>query len=319
VLYVSSRTGEVVQQTTRAQRGWNWIGSIPHWIYPTTIRRHWALWDALVWWLAAIGSVGIFAGLTIGLVRWRQSARSAVSPYKGALYWHHVSGLGIGLIVLAWIFSGGLSMDHGRLFSTSAPTGEQRSNVAGTARFDGDPRAIFSTDQPHQSIKEIEWLRVAGRSYITARTGPGMQQIATTDDTAHIIGTTFSSELFSDVQPALVPGASLRGHAVLDGFDTYYYGRPHAPRPLPVLRLRYDDPAETWLHIDLNTGTLLERVDASRRSYRFWFNALHSHDLPWMLERPTLRLSWMTLLCAAGFLFSCNGVWLAWKRLRVRS
>lgn len=32
-LYVSSRTGEVVNDTTRWERGWNWLGSIPHWIY----------------------------------------------------------------------------------------------------------------------------------------------------------------------------------------------------------------------------------------------------------------------------------------------
>ncbi len=314
VLYVSSRTGEVVQQTTRAQRGWNWVGSVPHWIYPTVLRRHWEVWDSLVWWLAAIGSVGTAAGLVLGLIRWRRSARGAVSPFKGALYWHHVSGLGVGLVVLAWILSGGLSMDHGRLFSTGAPTGEQRSRVAGTTQFDGDPQTIFRVNQ---AIKEIEWLRVAGRSYIAARTGPDMQQLATTDDTAQIFGASFSSELFSGVRSTLVPDAGLIEQAVLDTFDTYYYAREHAPRPLPILRLRYDDPASTWLHLDLTTGRLLERLDSSRRTYRFWFNALHSHDLPWMLDRPALRLSWMSLLCAAGFLFSCNGAWLAWKRLRV--
>ena len=136
-------------------------------------------------------------------------------------------------------------------------------------------------------------------------------------DTPRVFGASFGSELFADVGSTLVPDAGLTEQAVLDTFDTYYYGREHAPRRLPVLRLRYDDPASTWLHLDLTTGRLLERLDSSRRTYRFWFNALHSHDLPWMLERPALRLSWMSLLCAAGFLFSCNGVWLAWKRLRV--
>ena len=315
VLYILSRTGEVVQQTTRVERGWNWIGSVPHWIYPTALRRHWALWDALVWWLASIGTVGVCTGLILGLVRWRQSARSRISPYQGALYWHHLSGLGIGLVVFAWILSGGLSMDHGRLFSTDAPTREQQRQIAGTIRFEGDPQEVFTT-RPAGPIKEVEWLRLAGRPYLVARTQPGIQRIATVDHTAQVLGATFNSELFSDVEPMLVPGASLREHMVLETFDTYYYGREHAPRPLPVLRLRYNDPASTWLHVDLTTGRLLERLDASRRAYRFWFNALHSHDLPWMLERPALRRFWMTIICAAGFLFSCNGVWLAWKRLK---
>ena len=318
VLYISSRTGEVVQWTTRAERAWNWIGSVPHWIYPTVIRRHWELWDALVWWLAVAGSVGVCTGLVLGLVRWRQSALSKVSPFHGALYWHHVSGLGIGFLVLAWILSGGLSMDHGRLFSTNAPTHEQERHLAGTIRFDGDPQAVFSALPPNEPIKEIEWLRVAGRPYVAARTGAGTQRIASVEHTALLPGTTFSSELFSGVEPMLVVEGSLVESEVLETFDTYYYGRAHAPRPLPILRLRYDDPASTWLHVDLATGRFLERLDASRRAYRFWFNALHSHDLPWMLERQAMRLSWMTILCAAGFLFSCNGAWLAWKRLRPR-
>ena len=315
VLYVSSRTGEVVQRTTRAERGWNWVGSVPHWIYVTAIRRHWVLWDALVWWLAAAGTVGVGTGLVMGLVRWRRSARSRVSPYYGAMYWHHVTGLGTGVMVLAWILSGGVSMDHGRLFSTGAPTGEQQRRVAGTTRFEGEPGTIFSDLAKTRTIKEVEWLRVAGHPHIAARERPGQQWIAAVHGGAPVQAVV-DHRLFSEVQSTLVPLARLRQHDVLESFDTHYYGRDHAPRPLPVLRLRYGDPAATWLHIDLTTGRLIERLDASRRAYRFWFSALHSHDLPWMLDRPNLRRIWMVVLCGVGFLFSCNGVWIAWKRLR---
>ena len=315
VLYVSSRTGEVVQRTTRAQRGWNWVGSVPHWIYATAIRRHWGLWDALVWWLAVAGTVGVATGLVLGLLRWRRSARSRVSPYQGAMYWHHVSGLGTGVVVLAWILSGGLSMDHGRLFSTDAPTLEQQRRVAGTTRFDGDPRTMFSQLPTTQAVKEVEWLRVAGRPYVIARLAPGRQWIVDVDR-ERPVEAVFDQRHFSEVQSTLVPHARLREHRVLETFDTYYYGRDHAPRPLPVLRLEYDDPSATWLHIDLATGKILDRLDQSRRAYRFWFNALHSHDLPWMLDRPGLRRTWMLILCGAGFLFSCTGVLLAGRRLR---
>lgn len=36
-LYVSSRTGEVVRDTTRTERFWNWLGAVPHWIYFTPL------------------------------------------------------------------------------------------------------------------------------------------------------------------------------------------------------------------------------------------------------------------------------------------
>ena len=319
VLYVSSQTGEIVQRTTRATRGWSWVGSVPHWLYATAIRRHWARWDGLVWWLSIAGTIGVGAGLAMGVVRWRASARSRVSPfqYQGAMYWHHVSGLSVGLVVLAWMLSGGLSMDHGRLFSTGAPTPEQQHQLAGTTRFAGDPRTLFAQLSGVDPVKEIEWLRVAGHPYVTARLGlgSGRQWTAAADRSAPLQAG-FDSGTFAQVQSTLVPDARLRDHRVLETFDTHYYGRDHAPRPLPVLRLRYDDPADTWLHIDLATGRLLERLDASRRSYRIWFNALHSHDLPWMLDRPRLRRTWMVVLCGLGFLFSCNGIWIAWKRLR---
>jgi hypothetical protein len=315
VVYVSSQTGEIVQRTTRTTRGWSWVGSVPHWIYATTIRRHWGLWDALVWWLSIAGTIGVGTGLVMGLVRWRSSARGRVSPYQGAMYWHHVSGLGVGVVVLAWIVSGGLSMDHGRLFSTGAPTPAQARLLAGTTRFAGDPGTLFSQLSPADAVKELEWLRVAGQPYLAARLGPGRQWTAAVGRQAPLHAL-FDPSLFDPVASTLVPHAALRQRRVLETFDTHYYGRDHAPRSLPVLRLEYDDPADTWVHIDLTTGRLLDRLDASRRSYRMWFNALHSHDLPWMLDRPDLRRTWMVALCCLGFLFSTNGVWIAWKRLR---
>ena len=39
-VYVSSRSGKVVLTTTRGARVANYLGSIPHWIYPTPLRHH---------------------------------------------------------------------------------------------------------------------------------------------------------------------------------------------------------------------------------------------------------------------------------------
>ena len=54
-VYVSSKTGEVVMDTTVFERRWNWIGAVIHWLYVPVLRRHWAVWDQTVWWLAAVG------------------------------------------------------------------------------------------------------------------------------------------------------------------------------------------------------------------------------------------------------------------------
>jgi len=317
VVYVSSRTGEVVQKTTASARAWNWVGAVPHWIYPTVIRRHWALWDRLVFWLAAAGTAGAMSGLLIGVLRWRRGTPGSFSPFRGALYLHHLTGLSLGLIVLAWILSGMVSMDHGRLFSLDAPAPEQVRALAGDAPFAGDPaRLRRRLHAATPAVKEIEWLRVDGRRYLAFRAAPASQLLVPVDDDGGAVMAAFDADALATVAPMLLPGAAVAGLERLETYDLYYYGREHAARPLPVLRVRFADAASTWLHVDLGSGTLIERLDSSRRAYRFLFNALHSHDLPWMLEHVSLRRAWMALLCAGGFAFSLNGVWLSWKWLR---
>jgi hypothetical protein len=39
-LYISSKTGEVLQFTDKAQRSWAWLGAIPHKFYFPFIRQH---------------------------------------------------------------------------------------------------------------------------------------------------------------------------------------------------------------------------------------------------------------------------------------
>ncbi|WP_407122606.1 hypothetical protein [Bradyrhizobium sp. STM 3561] len=41
-----------------------------------------------------------------------------------------------------------------------------------------------------------------------------------------------------------------------------------------------DDPGQTWFHIDPRTCEMLGRLDSSRRSYRWLFNAQHSLIFP---------------------------------------
>ena len=52
--------------------------------------------------------------MTLGLLR-----LSKAMPYKGLYRWHHISGLSFAPFLLAWIFSGFVSMDDGTLFGDS--------------------------------------------------------------------------------------------------------------------------------------------------------------------------------------------------------
>ena len=165
-IYISSRNAQVLQQTTQLQRGWNYIGAVVHWIYPTILRKHWAAWDQLVWWLALVGIVSAATGLVIGIIRTFQ-AKNSFSNFEGWMKWHHLIGLIIGVVVLSWIFSGWLSMDHGRLFSEPNPSKEQTKAFShaslNTAAKNLPP---LDTILFPSNMVEIELRVIAGEPYL---------------------------------------------------------------------------------------------------------------------------------------------------------
>lgn len=87
-LYVSTRTGELALDTTRRERIWNWLGAIPHWIYPTVLRQDGATWRQVVLWVSGICLVVAVTGFWIGILRLRlrnRYARDTVTPYSGSM------------------------------------------------------------------------------------------------------------------------------------------------------------------------------------------------------------------------------------------
>jgi len=109
-IYVSSRSGKVVLSTTRSVRVANYLGSIPHWIYPTPLRHHAQAWRALLWGLSLLGTIGAAIGVVIGLVKLGAAIRERAWPYQSLQAWHHALGLIFAPFILMWIFSGLLSL-----------------------------------------------------------------------------------------------------------------------------------------------------------------------------------------------------------------
>ncbi len=109
-VYVSSRSGKVVLSTTRSVRAANYLGSIPHWIYPAPLRRHAQAWRTLLWGLSLLGTIGAGVGVIIGVVKLGVAIRERAWPYRGLQAWHHALGLVFAPFILIWILSGFLSL-----------------------------------------------------------------------------------------------------------------------------------------------------------------------------------------------------------------
>ncbi len=306
-LYVSSATGEVVRDTTGRERWWNYAGSVTHWIYPTVLRRDWRAWDMTVWTLALVALLAAIAGTALGTLRIEAGQGRLVSPYRGWHAWHHWLGLGCMTFVLTWIFSGWLSMDHGRLFSTGRPDAAHQVARVSAAAWEGLSMREIQSLPAHS--REIEWFVFDGRLYRRERLGLAAQRLTSADAVSvGERGFLRASEItaaVSRVMPVCSPAVVVRP-------DDDYAIAPAMPSA-PVYRAVCGD---TWLHFDGADGTLLEKLDASRRAYRWAYAALHTLDFPVLAARPALRTALVVTLCVFGLAFSLTGVVIGWRRLR---
>jgi hypothetical protein len=310
-LYVASRGGEIVLDTTRGGRIWNWLGAIPHWIYFTVLRQDGPLWRQVVLWVSGVLMLVAISGIWIGLLRAglrRRYASGRITPYRGWMAWHHIAGLIGGVVVLTWMFSGWLSLNPGGTFARG---GESRDMLQRYAGHDAPTIAGRLPAIGMPGVVEARFVWIGGSPLMLLGHRDGRQTLADPEDgTARQL----SEEAIVAAATRLLPNASMVHRQRLDHYDAYWY-RHHRQRVLPVLRVGFDDPAATWFHLDPATGELVGRSDSSARSYRWLFNALHSFDFPVLLA---YRPAWDVVVIAlslAGLVISISGVVIGWRRL----
>jgi hypothetical protein len=308
VLYVSSVTGDVVLKTTSRSRALAWVGAIPHWLYVTAIRRHGELWSELVIWIAVVCGVTSLFGIAVGLVqlsRWRRWR----SPYAGTKLWHHWSGLIFGLVTLTWLASGILSLDPGPFRSSSRPAARQRQV------FTGGPLKVDGFDLgPVKAAraKEIEFVQVGGQPFYAVWGHAGKTEFL---DAKGAVAQPFPEAFLMEAARRAVPEGRIVESARLSDYDAYYYDREWR-RPLPVLRVKFDDPGKSWLYIDPARGAVVSRFDRAVRFDRWVYHGLHSLDFPFLWRyRPWWDVV-VVILLAGGLGLSVTGVWMGFSRVR---
>lgn len=313
-LYVSSSTGEVVQDTTRSERFWNWLGSVPHWIYPTVLRQDASAWRQVVLWVSgpciAVALTGIWIGILRTRVRERRFKGGRMTPYHGWMLWHHVAGLVGGILLTTWIFSGWLSVDPGNLFASPDP--DQAAMRAYAAPNALPPLDLARLGAAGAGAQLATFTDDAGQPRVTLSYADGARR---TLDAASLMPAQADRQAIVAAAQRLVADGKLTDERLLTAPDAYWYEAGKRPQ-LPVLRLQFADPARTWLYLDPATGELLQGIDARGRIYRWLYQMLHTWDLNALtLHRPL----WDVLLWAfslVGLVTSVSGVWLGVRRLR---
>jgi PepSY-associated TM region len=305
-LYVSSTTGEVVLDTTRYERVWNYVGSVAHWIYPTVLRSNWAAWDKVVWTLSLVALVAAISGVVLGFIRIRVSPAGIRSPYRGWHAWHYILGLITATFVVTWIFSGWLSMDHGLLFSRGQLSATEAAGIASRTGWDRLAGEVHRLAAPSN---EIEWFVLADQFYRRERTDVDTQMLFPL-----VPKSGWPQPFLTADQVAAYVGRAAPNCAAPEviGVDDNYAAVSSMPAA-PVYRSVCGD---VWFHVDGASGAILERLDSSRRAYRWFYTALHTFNFPMLSAHPAALSALIVLLCSLGLVFSVTGAVIGWRRLR---
>jgi hypothetical protein len=215
--------------------------------------------------------------------------------------WHHYAGLIFGVASFTWVFSGLLSMNPWDWSPGTSPSRQQRDAVAGgslrvsAVTIDGLKRDV----RPLGPAKEMEICQFDGTPFIV--TGPAPVR--------------FTPDALVDAARRAVPGAAIADVTWLDAYDAYYYDRDNA-LSLPVLRVRFADPQQTWLYLDPRRGVIAHTEVRLSRVNRWLYHGLHSLDFPFLYYRRPLWDIVVIILSAAGLVLSSTTLAAVARRLR---
>lgn len=322
-LYVSPSSGEVLRDTRRGERFWNWVGAIPHWFYFSQLRQWNDARKNLVVWSSSLGVVAAFSGVVLGI--WQLFLnRSRWIPYRSFWpRWHHIGGLAAGVVTFTWILSGLLSVNPWHLFSTrAAPAGERAQWLGAPSAAKLNPgtalAAAVATASDLQP-KEIDMLRIAGQSWYRVR-GVAGQRLVRADEGAPAVAAALPDETIKATLAGLRKEAGEPVLVKLDAYDELYYSREYEAdtnkkfnKPLPVWRAQWADGIVVYA--DPASGRVLMRQDNSNRWQRVFYNGLHSFDFNFLMQRPWLRGGLIVLLSLLGTALCLTSCVMAWRAL----
>jgi len=299
-VYVSAHTGAVSQVVNRREKILNWLGPIPHWLYPQVLRADTQLWVQVVIWTSVVGIFLTLTGLYLGVVSWRPWRDTRLTPYRGLMAWHHVTGLAAGLLTLTWVASGLVSMNPWG-FLEGGPDGRPE-QITGAFSFGDLSQAVLAAKAEGVTARQLTTAPLDGKLHLMV-------------DRARLDAAGQPAPLAeAELAAAARRLGPLKRQQMIAEEDAYYYGH-HGRVTLPAYRVELADGARFYL--DPASGQVLARFDRAARSYRWLFEAPHRLDFIRGLDRGAGWAAAMVLLLAFAGIGVATGVWLGWRRAQV--
>jgi hypothetical protein len=310
-LYVSSFNGDVVLLTTRGDRALAWVAAIPHWLYFRSLRVNDPVWRQVVLWASGLGCVLAILGLVLGIVQYRR--RSPHIPYTGWMRWHYITGVIFGILTLTWVFSGLLSMEPFEWF-VGGGLSLERDTLGGSldlASFPPiDPIALRGLLEGTPA-KEVEYIRIQGEPYFVVQTDS--ERLLIEGGSLKIRREPFSTESLLARMKESAPDVPIVEASMLADYDAYYYSR-NREAPLPVLRIKFGDPDQTWLYIDPAMSRIVRGLTGRDRIERWLYTGFHDLDFAFWYYSPAWDIGVITL-SIGGLASSLIGLCIGFKRM----
>ena len=317
-MYISSKSGKVLQWTDRNSRFWAWLGAIPHWVYFTSLRQNQALWINFMIWASGLGAIMCFSGLWIGIwVFWKNRKKGLRSPYKK--WWlrcHHIIGVVFGVFALTFVFSGMMSL-------VDIPSWMQKGKTRNReVRFRGREGGMLAADlyaldyrkivDSLSDVKSIEWASFGKYPYYVVNSG-SKKQFIDAADTSRLSPFTLTEEMVRETVREIHGQDTPYTLEWMTDWDDDYFSRRNM-LTLPVYKVVIDDELHTRHYF--NPETLYHRqIDDNGRLRGVLYSGLHSLNFKFLAERPLLWNVVMYVLMLGGTFLSLSGVVLTFKWL----
>ena len=287
--------------------------------------------------------------------RFRQKGVPSHSPYAGWMKWHHYAGLIVGLFTFTWMLSGtmialAIPGITAPFFGGGRLNGTEREFITGGSidmapitveGLRGAVAAIAGSFPP----KELEFLQFGGEPYFVSYRAPSPDEAeewistslgdfaAPALDQEHLIVSAtapdqgafsrFDDDAMMEIARRTMPGVPIRDATWLNDYDAYYYktiptfnsAALKAVRPLPVLRVRFEDATQTVLYLAPTHGQVSKYAREDRLK-RWGYFSLHALDFSFLLNRRPLWDIVTALLLAGGALVSATTLLPMFRRLK---
>lgn len=296
-VHISSLTGEPLNITTYSDRFWAWVGAIPHWIYFKDIRIHRGLWRQLICWLSGLGLLMTLSGIITGLVRYKKKPKASFKRFKNKWYnLHYYFGLGFGLFVCTWTFSGFMSMTPFNWVPSSSLSIEE-TNVWQGKQFtlesiNNEEWNTFKNIASKSEFREVHFSLFNNRFFtkkihtnsVENNCITNLKYIPSKEDYVSRINT-------FNQQEKVTQSLSLKT------YDNYYYDRKNK-KTLPVTKIITNQ--NTFFYVHPKTNRILLKSTPEKRTERWIYHGLHSLDFSMLTNNRPLWDIVMIFLLVGG-------------------